>query len=208
MNNIQNLNISLLATLVLATGGAAGAEVPEAQPIANYGQLMTIRVDNVPTGTNSATLDLGPNLQGLELQRGSDNSWSGSYAVLPEMADPIFRPKVHLYDSANRPLEFGSTGTRVQLASSEFNEQDLPLVLEDKNTVFAFDNTIAPDSITFRVANRVASLRPWLDRQTFTLPADISPEEITSISARTVNGEHYVYSPETGFDAASLDEKL
>ena len=208
MKKIQFINISLLATLIAGAGAAANAEAPKAEPIAEYGQLMTVRVENVPATTHSATFDLGDNLQGLELQRGNDNIWTGSYAVLPEMANPIFRPKVHLYDSANKPLEVGSTGTRVQMASSEFEQQDLALILEDKNTVFAFDSTIAPDSIKFKVANRVAPLRPWLDRQTFALPSDVNPESITCISARTREGEYYVYSPETGFDAASTDEQF
>lgn len=171
------------------------------------GQLVTVRVDGVPQDTTQVTLDLGEKLQGLELKQ-EGGAWVGSYAALPELTNPIFRPAVTVYDENHTPSPLDTaSGASVEMASSEFDGSAVAAGILDKETLFVFDSDISPSSIELQ-GDQDQSVRPLLGHQTFQLPEGLSPQSLTSIAARTKEGRALVFSSPPDVDVAGTEEEL
>lgn len=192
--------LTLLIALVLALPVAA-------EWLSMSGQMISVRVDGVPRGTSKVALDLGEKLKGLELRR-EGGAWVGSFAALPELTNPIFRPSVTVYDSQHRPAPLDiSRGAKLEMASSEFDSHGAASGIIDEQTVFVFDSDILPDSIMLKDTEGLR-VSPLLGHQGFRLPTGMTAETLTSIIARTAQGRALVFSTAADVDIANSKEEL
>lgn len=167
------------------------------------GELLTVRVEGLPSSVDKAICDLGPELQGLELRQ-EGSAWTGSFAVLPNLVSDASRPQVHAYDDGRAQSLEGAT---VELASSTFDSAGLADVLADREVRFVFGDQADANSIC--LMTRDGLVTPDFEGNTFTLPNGVTPMTVSAIAARTVDGSPMVFMPDwTNADLATVEEEF
>lgn len=168
------------------------------------GQFLSVRVEGTPPGVTRAVLDLNSDLPGLPLEQVSTGAWTGGFAILPSLVEGLMRPNIRLLDGAGREQATGEgSGVRVELASSDFDQEGLATVLADRTALFVFDGAVDPKSI--KLLTEAGLVLPIFLGQTFTLPDGVASRSVTAVVART-SGVNLVFVPDWSANVSTVDE--
>ena len=163
-------------------------------PVAlNPGELLEVRVSDLPANTSSASFALGHGIFGLLMRPEADGAWVGRFAVLPALAGRTLEPIVTVR------LADGSEFTRIlpsrQVKATPVKDGDGFIANSDGELIFVFDKTIQMDTVEVKTHSNETSLRPRYENNYFALPDGTKMAQIEKIRALSIHGEELEIRP-------------
>ncbi|MCA9775797.1 MAG: hypothetical protein KC800_03740 [Candidatus Eremiobacteraeota bacterium] len=163
-------------------------------PVAlNPGEVLEVRVSDLPANTTSASFALGHGIFGLVMRPEADGAWVGRFAVLPALAGRTLEPivTVRLADGT----EFNRMLPSRQVKTTSVKDGDGFIVNSDGKLIFVFDETIQLDTVEVKAHSSQTVLRPRYENNYFALPDGTRMADIETIRALSIHGEELEIKP-------------
>lgn len=150
------------------------------------GELLEVRVNDLPAETTAASFALGHGIHGLLMRPQPDGSWKGRFAVLPSLAGKTLEPMVTLR------LSDGSEATRLlpprRVKANDAGDGDGFVAKADGEVMFVFDQTIQMDTVVVETSDGSTLGRPHYENNYFVLQG-VDSSEIEEIRATSIHGD-------------------